>query len=369
MTDYLAPETIVDTAYPTLFGSNLASTYAQTQGVLSQSDVYGYSPTTIKDTTIPQPVIASDLTSSTLDTSTKQILDTFNFGQVGAIQIGVYQATISGMIKISPNGIVGISKDTGSSSFTLDGTTGNATFRGTVTAGSLISGTIVVGGSGNASGIIQIKDSSGNTIIQGDNAGHHYYDTSAHELVKIDTVGFHAYDTSAHELMRVTAAGLLLKDTSGVINIGQVSNGMVMGNTKILAWYKNDNSTLGASIDYTSGHLMRVANLFGDIDMQPSGSFKINGSAKTAIVPTSNGYKALYCIESPDVWFMDFFENVIDPAFLEVTEKPYHTVICADGYTQIWGKRKGYAQERFTEKTKEQFEHNNAFWNTPNNKN
>jgi len=88
---------------------------------------------------------------------------------------------------------------------------------------------------------------------------------------------------------------------------------------------------------------------------------------KTAIVKTSQGFRTLYCIESPEVWFMDFCKtkNKIDPLFLEVTEKPYHFIKCEDGEYQVWGKRNGLAEKRFEEKTKNESIKNNDFWSTP----
>ena len=59
-------------------------------------------------------------------------------------------------------------------------------------------------------------------------------------------------------------------------------------------------------------------------------NFVLNGSTKTAIAPSSKGYRALYTNESPEVWFMDFCDSkdTIDPLFLEVTEPPYHFIKC-----------------------------------------
>lgn len=93
-------------------------------------------------------------------------------------------------------------------------------------------------------------------------------------------------------------------------------------------------------------------------------TFQINGSTKTAIVPTSKGYNALYCVESPDVWFFDIansFEE-IDPMFWEVTEGEYKTITNKKGQVILFRKRLGFATLRFTEKTKSQFLRNNRLW-------
>lgn len=86
---------------------------------------------------------------------------------------------------------------------------------------------------------------------------------------------------------------------------------------------------------------------------------------KTAIVPTSKGFNALYCTESPEVWFMDFCESkdTVDPLFLEVASKPYHFIKCEDGEYQVWGKRKHHDHLRFEQKTEEEFIANEKFLN------
>ena len=93
-------------------------------------------------------------------------------------------------------------------------------------------------------------------------------------------------------------------------------------------------------------------------------SFKINGSTKTAIVPTSKGYRALYCLESPEVWFYDIVKkhSKIDPLFLEVTEGTMKTVTNKNGDVLIFRKRKQFANVRFQSKTRQQFETNEKRW-------
>jgi hypothetical protein len=86
--------------------------------------------------------------------------------------------------------------------------------------------------------------------------------------------------------------------------------------------------------------------------------------AKTAIVPIEDSYKALYCVESPEVWFVDFVKDKfnLDITFLEATNPPYRFVQCEDGWFQVWGKRKGFENKRFESKTKDEYDKNNMFW-------
>lgn len=101
----------------------------------------------------------------------------------------------------------------------------------------------------------------------------------------------------------------------------------------------------------------------GDIHFNCS-AFKINGNTKTAIVPTSSGYNALYCVESPEVWFFDVVESGedIDPMFLEVTEGEIKSISNSDNQRIIFRKRKKFATMRLEKKTEQQYILNNRLW-------
>ena len=235
---------------------------------------------------------------------------------------------------------------------------------------------------------------AGGTLITVDGTGLHAYGTSGTELIKVDVNGFHAFDASGSETFQIGTAGL--------IGFGQVDNVIALrasvggsqyakigyGTTGALYQGIPDTfigggggkvQSLATEINLVSASnsgsaiLLRSAN-GGGIRISADGdinnlcaNFNINGSAKTAIVPTSDGYKALYTNESPEVWFMDFCESKekIDLTFLEVTSPPYHFIKCEGGEYQVWGKRKGMEHLRFESKTQEQFDKNNAFWSIP----
>jgi len=86
-------------------------------------------------------------------------------------------------------------------------------------------------------------------------------------------------------------------------------------------------------------------------------------SNKTAIVPTSVGYRALYCMESPEVWFMDIVskKDKLDPVFEEVTVGKQHFIKTEDGQYLVFARRKGHEYKRFEEKTEEEFLKNEKF--------
>jgi hypothetical protein len=249
----------------------------------------------------------------------------------------------------------------------------------TITFNKITGGTCILGGTANGNGLLQIRNSTGTTIVQGDNLGHHYYSTAGSELVRINTLGFHAYDNSGSETFSIGTEGLIgygnnervfgLRanvggDTYGALGYGTgVDGGMLVQGTPQMILYSPGTVNIFADTNQITGNHIVLSG-----SMNLNGTLLVNSVPKTAIVPSSEGYKTLYTNESPDVWFMDFCESkeTIDPMFLEVTNPPYHFIKCEDGEYQVWGKRKGFETTRFEPKTKEQFDKNNDFWSTPN---
>ena len=120
-----------------------------------------YTPEVVKDKEFPVKRVAVELLSSALNTRSKRIIQEFQFTESGAIQVGKYQAGVTGDVRISPVGIV--ARDSaGNLTLVLDGETGDAVFRGEIRSGSLVSGKVTVG---NNSVII---DGKSQTIIVND---------------------------------------------------------------------------------------------------------------------------------------------------------------------------------------------------------
>jgi len=96
-----------------------------------------------------------------------------------------------------------------------------------------------------------------------------------------------------------------------------------------------------------------------------------NGSTiKNCIIKTKDfGNRALACIESPEVWFMDFTgkDKKLDPIFEAVTEGECEWVKTERGY-QVWRRRINLSQIRFEEKTEAQFIQNEKFLSIPHQK-
>lgn len=104
----------------------------------SQSTSGGeFSPTTIKAQPFPSRRIAHEVIGVALNTKSRKIQQGFEFTQSGSLQIGKYTNGISGDIKISPTGIVARNQS-GTTTFAIDGDTGDATFLGTIQAGTVI---------------------------------------------------------------------------------------------------------------------------------------------------------------------------------------------------------------------------------------
>jgi len=107
---------------------------------VSQSKSGGnYSPLTTKDQQFPKKVVAREVISNVLNTKSRKILGEFELVQQGAFRVGKYVTGVSGDIKFTPNGIVARNK-TGETTFGLDGTTGDAVFKGTLQAGTVVAG-------------------------------------------------------------------------------------------------------------------------------------------------------------------------------------------------------------------------------------
>lgn len=130
------PNEIEDTPFP----QEGQVSYDTTQKTANDT----YSAKETEDVPFPDLRIAHEVLSSALNTRSRNILAPFEFTPSGALQIGKYQAGVSGDVRISGNGIVA-RNSLGNNTFVLDSETGDAFFAGTIQAGTVISGRIIVG--------------------------------------------------------------------------------------------------------------------------------------------------------------------------------------------------------------------------------
>lgn len=153
------PEVLEENPYPAQ--SNLTSFDTSSDSGSNQT----YGPKTTEQQMFPIKRIADELSAVSLNTRTKKILGSFQFTPSGAIQIGNYQDGEAGDIRISPSGILGRNIQ-GDTTFFLDGETGDAAFKGTLQAGTLVGGDNKVQIDSNANGgNIAIYDSASRLAI------------------------------------------------------------------------------------------------------------------------------------------------------------------------------------------------------------
>ena len=134
------PETIEISAFP-MQSSDVIPSQSSTVGSQGQTLEPARTPTPQR---FPEKLIATEVMSTAFNTQSRQILGVFEFAELGAIKIGKYENGVSGEVSITPNGIQ--AKNVNNElTFTLDGATGNATFKGTLQAGTVVAGAVNVG--------------------------------------------------------------------------------------------------------------------------------------------------------------------------------------------------------------------------------
>lgn len=206
----------------------------------------GTLPDSTKGVDFQGDVIARELRSQSLNTMSRKILAEYNFSLNGALAVGTYVSGTSGDIRISPDGIVA-RNSSGTTTFAIDGTTGDATFFGTVVAGSLVAG--------------YVQDVGG------------HYSTSAtgsRVLILPDAnTGIIAYASNG--------TSVIFKVETGGTNVGDVTIGDYGGGNGML--WDNSASTLKIKGDMTAGNISGVTITGSDIS---------TGSSGTRVAMTSN---------------------------------------------------------------------------------
>ena len=103
-----------------------------------------FRPIITKENPWPAKKVAVELLSTALNTRSKKILQEFALQDSGSIQIGDFKEGISGDLRITPNGLT--ARDlAGITTFSIDGVSGDAIFKGIIQGRSLIAGLVVVG--------------------------------------------------------------------------------------------------------------------------------------------------------------------------------------------------------------------------------
>lgn len=139
MTDNLKvyyPDTIVDSPLPGQEPANFGISQATSGGSFSTEKA--------TDQSMPTKRVAIELLSSALNTKSKKILAEFTLTEQGALQIGKYVNGVSGDIRLTPSGIVMRDKS-GITTVAQYAEDGSAVFKGSIQAGSIITGLVIVG--------------------------------------------------------------------------------------------------------------------------------------------------------------------------------------------------------------------------------
>jgi len=169
------------------WGANVATGYLGANAsilntgdaVLNSVTIHGRSGQALSDAINDDADLVTDVINTKLDTSSKSILSDFTFGAVnyaGAVKSGdiVWDTTTgavtggSGVVTYR-KGIVGASS--GVVTFSIDATTGNATFKGDITA-STITGSTITGGT------LQTAEEDQRVVISGDDNVIYFYNSS-----------------------------------------------------------------------------------------------------------------------------------------------------------------------------------------------
>src|SRR3990167_2837895 len=250
-------------------------------------------------------------------------------------------------------------------------------YAGTLTANQLNGGTLTLGGTVNGNGVMQIKNTGGTTLYEIKADGFFAYGTTS-DVIQVretsstaNSYGFLGYTTSSGNpyfyILTGDSKGLFIQTSLKAFVVSSTDLNLIAGTDATLT-ADNDMFIVCDANDNASG-----AMYFKNYNSRNYRFWdKNNGvyrtltmdSDKTAIMPTRDGYKALYCVESPEVWFMDFVEKKdhLDPYFEDVTIPPYKYIQCDDGTYQVWGKRKGKEDKRFEPKSVSEFIENDKFW-------
>ena len=235
------PETIINSSFPGV--EEVESDESKVVGVFVQEVTGG--------TEFPASNVVNELISRTLDTKRKKILGEYTFNETGAIKIGNYVSGSTGQILISPDGIVALNASN-KTTFSLDGDTGDATFLGTVAAGSVVTGYIAVGGAGADvnSGSTQITP--GKVLISGSTSLSDWSHGS--DATKIDGGDIYTNTITATQIAAGTitatelaASYIQVGGAAGDVNSGateiQAGKIVISGSTQLADWRHGSDQT------------------------------------------------------------------------------------------------------------------------------
>ena len=200
----------------------------------------------------PTDIHVGEFISQSFDTQSKKILGNYTFGASGALAIGNFESGVTGDIKLSPTGILGRNA-AGDTTFSIDATTGDATFKGTVAAGSVVTGYLIVGGAAadvNAGtttisgGKITTNTIAADRIITGQLVvGTNVGIGTAEDSAGVTTIIGNVVTTGYVNALSVVAGSVSADDiTAGTINAVTITGTTITGGTLTGATIKTKSS-------------------------------------------------------------------------------------------------------------------------------
>jgi len=162
MADVYHNEVIQETPFPGEVDTSLPIGTSNPAGTFNNTES--------KPKSFPTKKIAVELLSSALNTKSLKILQKFELTQSGAIQIGDFKEGVTGDLRLTPNGLTARDK-AGITTFAIDGTTGDATFKGTIQSGAIVTGLVDVG--------------NNSVVIDGENRRMVFYDENGVPVILI----------------------------------------------------------------------------------------------------------------------------------------------------------------------------------------
>jgi len=213
----------------------------------------------------------------------------------------------------------------------------------------------------------------------------------ATSTITADKMNVSTLSTISANIGTITAGTITASSQISVGGIHIVGGGITVDNNTGVNWY-DTGGTLNALVKMDNGNTLILFNYNGKVHVYSNNDevelisnngtcflgdtsqkahmndpIYVGGVAKSAIVNTKLGFRKLYCMESPEVWFMDFCKSKtsIDPLFRDVTEGEYKFIKLDDGSYQVWRHRKEMGHKRLETSTEIEYNKNNKFWSIP----
>ncbi|MBL8344570.1 MAG: hypothetical protein JNN03_03945 [Rubrivivax sp.] len=130
--------------------------------------------------------------------------------------------------------------------------------------------------------------------------------------------------------------GLFAESASGVAVFGMQNSSQVGTGHAVVGFSQTGFGVAAVSASQPSLYARAGASLaalfVGDVEVR--GGFRVIGGPKSAVVPHRDGtHRQLYCVESPESWFEDFGEAVVEGGACNVALDPdFAALVRPDGY-------------------------------------